>query len=181
MQRGFLTRLISRALTGTRIPAPGRVSVVLSHLRHCNKLASTMSYSTIERGQPNTLDYRVFYSKFGDNFSQACFLQESVVSANWPYFGRIWPFDWTGRGYSSCLQVLMDATLIEWNLSLPPTLMTKHVPIHTSHFLSQVVLDWQWQFDTNRESLVTSSNKTSQLVNMVCGFYNLISLNLSWI
>ncbi|XP_070187898.1 uncharacterized protein [Littorina saxatilis] len=61
MQRGFLTRLISRALTGTRIPAPGRVSVVLSHLRHCNKLASTMSYSTIERGQPNTLDYRVFY------------------------------------------------------------------------------------------------------------------------
>jgi len=68
MQRGFLSRLISRAVRGAHIPANERLSVVLTHLRHSNNLLHTMSYSIIERGQPNTLEYRIFYSKFLINF-----------------------------------------------------------------------------------------------------------------
>ena len=68
MQRGFLSRLISRAVRGAHIPANERLSVVLTHLRHSNNLLHTMSYSIIERGQPNTLEYRIFYSKFLRNF-----------------------------------------------------------------------------------------------------------------
>ncbi|XP_025093039.1 inorganic pyrophosphatase-like [Pomacea canaliculata] len=56
MQRGSLC-LISRAVLGERKPAVQRIRVLSKHLTYSN----TMSYSTVERGQPNTLDYRVFF------------------------------------------------------------------------------------------------------------------------
>lgn len=59
MQRGSLC-LISRAVLGERKPAVQRIRVLSKHLTYSN----TMSYSTVERGQPNTLDYRVFFRKY---------------------------------------------------------------------------------------------------------------------
>ncbi|XP_076459634.1 uncharacterized protein LOC143292873 [Babylonia areolata] len=61
MQRGFFPRLICRAVKGAVIPADRRVSVVFSHLRHCSATAHKMSYSLLQRGQLNTLDYRIFF------------------------------------------------------------------------------------------------------------------------
>ncbi|XP_064603780.1 uncharacterized protein LOC135469166 [Liolophura sinensis] len=70
MQRVWLTNSALRRLChlssalGIKTPVPylERHPVAASTLLHSCRQSSTMSYSAVERGSPNTLDYRIYFS-----------------------------------------------------------------------------------------------------------------------
>lgn len=63
MQRGFrqLPRIVQCINKNWRFATNKNLAIKFSPI---NRFKSTMAYNTIERGAPNTVDYRVYFCKF---------------------------------------------------------------------------------------------------------------------